>query len=187
MAVPRRSCLPFLLVGAGLTAPSASPAHAQQEADGPGRPPPGCHDPEHRQFDFWVGEWEVRNPDDQVIGHNSITRVADGCGLLEQWHSTRGGSGVSINMYEPGRGEWTQTWVGTGSRLRISGGLQDGRMVMTGEAPRETPDGEVLDRITWTPLDDGRVRQQWDVSGDEGSTWRTIFLGLYSPVDPAGG
>lgn len=182
----RRPWSPVLLVGAALAAPAA-PALAQQETEPQERPAPGCHDAEHRQFDFWVGEWEVRSPDGELLGHNTIRRVAGGCGLLEQWRGAGGGSGVSLNMYEPERRTWTQTWVGTGSRLRLAGGLEEGRMVLTGDAPRDTPEGAVLDRVTWTPLDDGRVRQQWDVSGDEGSTWRTIFLGLYSPVDPAGG
>ena len=29
-----------------------------------------CSAPEYRQFDFWLGEWEVQNPQGQVVGKN---------------------------------------------------------------------------------------------------------------------
>ena len=47
--------------------------------------PPTCDAPEHRQFDFWVGEWEVRDPSGQVVGTNAISRSYDGCLLVERW------------------------------------------------------------------------------------------------------
>ena len=40
----------------------------------------------------------------------------------------------------------------------------------------------VRSRITWTPLEDGRVRQHWQLSRDDGATWTTAFDGLYSRV-----
>jgi hypothetical protein len=51
-------------------------------------------------------------------------------------------------------------------------------MEMTGE--RDTPQGRVADRITWTPLPDGRVRQEWNISRDGGKTWQQVFLGFYA-------
>jgi hypothetical protein len=30
--------------------------------------PPACIAPEHRQFDFWLGEWEVRGPAGKLVG-----------------------------------------------------------------------------------------------------------------------
>ena len=144
-----------------------------------------CQGPEHRQFDFWLGEWAVRDPEGRLVGHNSITRVAGGCGLLERWRAAEGGgTGASLNMYEPDRGVWTQTWAGTGSFLHMAGGLEGESMVMSGDRPRQTSRGEVLDRITWSPLEDGRVRQHWEVSPDGGETWRTLFVGLYERTGP---
>ena len=35
----------------------------------PPRPAP-CTAPEHRQFDFWIGEWPVKTPDGKVAGAN---------------------------------------------------------------------------------------------------------------------
>ena len=37
-----------------------------------------------------------------------------------------------------------------------------------------------LERITWTPLDGGRVRQLWEQSQDQGKTWKSVFDGTYS-------
>ena len=82
-------------------------------------------------------------------------------------------------MYEPSPGHWTQTWVGSGGGiLRLSGGLEDGKMVLRDD--RVTARGPVKDRITWAPLPDGRVRQTWDISTDDGATWQTTFDGYYA-------
>ncbi|MGH7563624.1 MAG: hypothetical protein ACREK5_04280, partial [Gemmatimonadota bacterium] len=144
-----------------------------------------CRGPEHRQFDFWLGAWEVRNAEGELVGHNEIQRVARGCGLLENWRGVGGGRGMSINTYDADREKWTQRWVGAGATLWLEGGLQDGRMVLAATAPRSTPRGEVLDRVTWTPLPDGRVRQVWEISADGGESWREHFVGLYSPAGSA--
>ncbi|HET7704523.1 MAG TPA: hypothetical protein VFM36_00410, partial [Thermoanaerobaculia bacterium] len=44
-----------------------------------------CDRPEHRQFDFWAGEWTVTTPDGKTAGTNRITKIAGGCALLEEW------------------------------------------------------------------------------------------------------
>lgn len=160
--------------------PPAEP-HAQEESTAE-----RCHGDRHREFDFWLGGWEVRNAAGDLVGHNEISRVARGCGLLERWQGIRGGRGVSLNTYDADLERWTQRWVGDGATLWLEGGLEKGpqadRMVLSGTEPRTTPRGEVLDRISWTPLPDGRVRQVWEVSSDGGASWREIFVGLYSRV-----
>lgn len=37
-----------------------------------------------------------------------------------------------------------------------------------------------LSRIVWTPRDDGKVRQLWELSRDHGETWNVIYDGLYT-------
>ncbi|MFW6088713.1 MAG: hypothetical protein ACODAB_03100, partial [Gemmatimonadota bacterium] len=170
-----------------------SPSIHAQQGEGPDEPDAvdptaeRCSAPEFRQFDFWLGRWEVRNPDGEVVGHNEIRRVSGGCGLLESWEGTGGGTGVSINSYDADLGRWTQRWVGGDATLWLEGGLEDGpdgeRMTLAGTRPRTTPRGAVLDRISWRPLPDGRVRQVWEVSADEGETWRDMFVGLYTRID----
>ena len=38
-------------------------------------------------------------------------------------------------------------------------------------------DQNVIDRITWTPMQDGRVRQHWQASSDDGETWAYVYDG----------
>lgn len=156
-----------------------------QTDDSASDPVERCAAAEYRQFDFWIGKWEVRSPDDRVLGHNTIRRVGGGCGLLEEWRGAEGGRGVSVSTFEPDREAWTQTWVGSGATLHLVGELVDGEMVLSGSTPRATPRGQVLDRITWTPLADGRVRQTWDTSADGGESWSTGFVGVYVPLGAA--
>ena len=40
----------------------------------------------------------------------------------------------------------------------------------------------ITHRISWTPLDDGRVRQHWAVSPDAGETWHEVFDGYYTRI-----
>lgn len=139
-----------------------------------------CRAPEYRAFDFWLGSWDVRNPEGELVGHNEIRRISGGCGLLENWRSVAGIDGTSINTYDAGLDKWTQRWVGAGATLWLEGGLEDGRMVLAGTSPRSTPRGDALDRITWTALPDGRVSQVWELSADKGASWQKIFVGYYS-------
>src|SRR5262245_30372918 len=41
--------------------------------------------PHAREFDFWLGEWEVRNPKGRVVGHSRIEAILGGCVILEDW------------------------------------------------------------------------------------------------------
>lgn len=136
-----------------------------------------CAGAEHRQFDFWVGEWEVTDAKGQIAGTNEIARVANGCGLSEYWRGAAGTNGTSLNWYDPSSGEWHQLWVGLGLYLHLKGGLEGERMVLSGE--RETAKGTVIDRISWTPLEGDRVRQLWEVSPDGGASWQVVFDGMY--------
>lgn len=138
-----------------------------------------CTAAELRQFDFWLGEWDVRNAEGELLGSNEITRVARGCALLENWRGRAGGRGMSLNTYDGAAQKWTQRWVGDGASLWLEGGLESGSMVLRGTGKRDTPNGPVLDRLTWTPLPDGRVLQRWEISTDNGMQWRAVFEGYY--------
>jgi hypothetical protein len=140
---------------------------------------PACQAPEHRQFDFWVGTWEVRTPDGKLAGHNRIEREYGGCVLHERYVNDRGFSGESLNAYDPGRQVWHQTWVdNAGTLLLLEGGWRDGRMVLEGQTT--APGGKVTrHRISWTPQADGRVRQHWESTDAQGQ-WGTTFDGMYT-------
>lgn len=142
--------------------------------------------PEASRFDFWVGEWEVRNPDGDLVGRNTVRRILGGCVLHESWTGTDGSTGESLNIYDARAGAWHQTWVdNSGLLLELNGELAGDAMVLRGELP--APDGGAsLQRITWTPADDGSVRQLWERSTDGAASWSTVFDGIYRRVGPEG-
>jgi hypothetical protein len=144
-------------------------------------PEPPCSSPEHRQFDFWVGDWSVKDGDGQVAGSNRIEKILGGCVLWEQWRGAGGSTGFSYNLYDAARGVWHQTWVdGNGGMLSLDGGLEGSDMVLRGERPAQDGSGTVQHEIRWTPLEDGRVRQHWRASKDGGATWKDLFVGYYA-------
>jgi hypothetical protein len=148
----------------------------------PSPKPPSCATSEHRQFDFWQGDWDVRDPSNKIVGRNRIVAIQGGCALQESWTGASGHSGTSLNIYDSGRKRWHQTWVdSSGGVLQLDGGIVEGAMVLRGEtiAP-DAPSRTVLQRITWTPQRDGRVRQLWESSSDGGKTWEVVFDGMYS-------
>lgn len=162
---------PFALVSSAMLALALGSITAQQPP-----PPP----PEASQFDFWIGEWEVTQPDGKKAGENKIVPINGGRALLENWTSASGGyAGKSLNSYDASKGQWKQFWVDTsGLVLELSGGMVDGSMVLSG-ARKNRKGAEVVDRITWTPNEDGSVRQHWEFSQDGGTTWQTAFDGRY--------
>jgi hypothetical protein len=166
-----------LTVGGLLLA--VGPARAQDQAP---RPAP-CSGPEHHQFDFWIGDWDVTNPSGKLAGTNRIESMLGGCVLFESWKSANGKSeGHSFSIYARD-GKWHQTWVDNGGLLlELVGGIEEGsheRMVMSQE--RVGPDGKkALHEISWTKLDSGQVRQHWRVTTDGGQSWKDVFVGIYT-------
>ena len=156
----------------------AQPGRYTQTPQPPRQPPPRCDAAEYRQFDFWVGDWEVRMPNGQTAGQNTITRELDNCVVKERWRGTGGMTGESFNIWDRTTKRWHQTWVSsTGALLLLEGEFRDGAMRMTGESIG--PNGPLHNRITWTPNPDGTVRQFWETSADKGKTWTVAFDGLY--------
>ena len=146
-----------------------------------------CRDqPGHRQFDFWAGNWRVTDKDGgKTYGNNTISIEEDGCLLQERWRSASGGTGSSINYYDPGDGLWHQLWVDSGaSIIDIAGNMQDGSMVLSGTIYYLGDARRADFRGTWTPLPDGSVRQFFEERDAQGQ-WQTWFDGYYHPVQDA--
>jgi hypothetical protein len=146
----------------------------------PGPPPPACDGAEHRQFDFWLGDWTVTRPDTgAVIGRSRIRSASSGCAIYEHWIDASGRDGRSLNGYDRQRKAWVQFWIGSGGGvLRLQGGREGESMVLQGEATGPGGDAQ-RQRITWTPAADGSVTQHWENSDDGGKTWSTAFKGIY--------
>ena len=139
-----------------------------------------CASAAHRQFDFWVGQWEVETPKGTVAGENKVEKILDGCALRETWTATDGSRGTSLTSYDAGAARWTQTFVDDlGMVLVLDGEFRDGKMVLSGR--RSGAHGSsYLNRITWQKMDGDRIRQRWEQSSDEGRNWTLLFEGIYN-------
>ena len=157
-------------------------ALAQAAAPPPPPPPPACTASEHRQFDFWVGQWTVTpTGKDKVVASSVIEKLYGGCAIRENWMPLTGTAGGSLNNYYEGR--WRQTWVdAANSRVDFTGGLVDGKMVLTGDWKGVNgPGKDALIRMTYSKNPDGSVRQHGEQSTDAGKTWSTSYDFTYRP------
>jgi hypothetical protein len=141
---------------------------------------PPCAAGAHREFDFWVGEWDVRDGEGKAAGTNTITNEEKGCAIVEHWHSVQGGTGQSLNFYDPAAKQWNQVWISAGTVLHMKGNFSDGSMRLEGPLQYLGQDKITILRGTWTPLPDGRVRQLFEESTDDGKTWAVWFDGYYT-------
>lgn len=160
----------------------SQPALAQAA---PPQPAAACTTPEHSQFDFWLGYWEVyRTGTDRMVGRNQIEKLYDGCAIRESWTPLTGAGGSSLNTYRDDEKMWRQTWVdGSNSHADFRGGLVDGAMVIAGQwkgVNGPGTDGYV--RITYSRQPDGSVRQFGEISSDGGKTFAPSFDLTYRPA-----
>ena len=120
-----------------------------------------CSGKRYRDFDFWLGDWNVVNAAGVVTGAtNRIVRDLDGCALLENWTAPNGTRGRSVNAYDRSDGQWHQMWVAPNafSPLRIAGVKKDGVLEMAGV--RVSPAGfSVVDTIRWQAISADIVNQ----------------------------
>lgn len=171
----------FTYFAAALIAGSitAETSIAQQQSQTP--PPPPCTlDEKFRDFDFWIGTWEVTPwAGGAVAGHNVIAPAEGGCLLTENWTNVQGGTGRSINFYNPNTGNWRQVWIAGGYSIDIEGGLKDGAMALEGSIFYYGQKNTVPFKGTWTPQEDGSVRQHFEQFNPETKEWATWFDGRY--------
>jgi hypothetical protein len=151
---------------------------------------PCRYDPHYRDFDFWIGEWDVRppgSPANAPAAENIITQEYEGCVLQEHWKpggaGTTGGGGSSFNIYDATRKMWFQTWVDSiGGLHEYHGNLDEhGNMAFIGESPGGPgKPARVPTRLTFFRLGADQVRQFSEVSADGGKTWTTNYDLIYT-------
>ena len=154
--------------------------HAQQA---PAKPPasPCVSLPQYNQLDFWVGEWDVKQPEKETgpsVGSSKIEKLMGSCVIQENWES-QGFTGKSWNFYDQGMSKWRQIWIDvTGRKGEMSGEYRDGGMRLEGETIQ--PGGrKVKTRMVFLNLAAGKVRQTAERSTDEGKTWTTTVDFIY--------
>jgi ketosteroid isomerase-like protein len=128
--------------------------------------------PPYRQFDFWVGDWDVFDIGSPIkVAHARIDLILDGCVLREDYQGTDGHNGQSFTIYDGARKVWHQSWVtNRGQSLAIEGTMEADEMVLSGE---DHAKGAIV-RGRWKP-ENGGVRETAVTSADGGKTWQPWF------------
>jgi hypothetical protein len=141
--------------------------------------------PEARQFDFWIGTWDVTpwqvaNPTpQQKMGVNEVYPILEHCAISENWEGARGGKGKSYNFHDPRLKKWRQVWIADGGGvLDYTGEFSDGAMRFLGW--NLDPQGNRLEqKLTFFAVAPDTVRQLFEVSSDGGKSWKPTFDGRY--------
>lgn len=157
-----------------MTAQDAPPAPAALEAD-----------PAARQFDFWLGDWDVAWGEGQR-GRNRVEAILGGHVVLEQFDGRPAMSfqGLSVSVYRPLLKQWRQTWVDDqGSYWAFSGGFAEGRLVLMTDDAR---DGRPIRlRMVWYDIAADTLDWNWERSDDGGETWQVLWHLHYTRRPPA--
>jgi hypothetical protein len=136
---------------------------------------------EAAQFDFWLGNWEVRGTDGALLGHSLVTREEGGCVVREQYESVSGATGTSMSVYLPSRGQWRHVWVGSGGTyIDMTGRFEDDEMKLEGTIEYLDREAVVAFRSTWSVGARERVRQRMEQFNLVASNWQPWFDGIYA-------
>lgn len=140
--------------------------------------PPPCSSAEAKQFDFWVGEWNLNwksKEGKERSGVNKISKIYGSCVIKEEFtSSTERFSGMSVSTYDANAKKWKQTWVdNTGSYLDFAGESKDGRMVLSRKTQMDGK--EYLQRMQWYDIAANSLTWNWERSDDNGKTWTVIW------------
>jgi len=154
-----------------------------------------CNSAESRQFDFWIGDWDIQqkilNKDGtwlETEAHNSVSPILNGCALEEHWEGDvkffwsgmqhiKHMKGFSIRYYNPKKKEWSIHWLDNNSLnmgAGVTGNFKDGK----GEFFSETNNikGKSISRITFSKIT--KISVHWDLafSNDDGKTWTILWI-----------
>lgn len=147
---------------------------------------PCRYDAHYREFDFWLGAWDVRrngSSEHAPPSENIITQEHEGCVVQEHWRSNAGGTGSSFNIYDTTRKRWFQTWVDSDGELHEYRGNPDehGNMIFSGETPGGPGrPARVQTRLSFLRLDSDHVRQLSESTIDGAKTWTVNYDLIYT-------
>ncbi|MBK9036837.1 MAG: DUF1579 family protein [Myxococcales bacterium] len=175
--------LPALALAACATA--AAPVPSTAPATPPAPTPPtsvavACAAPEHRQLDFWIGDWALvvktraapDGPWAEAHATQRVEAILGGCVIAEHFEADGPGTpwaGRSYSMWQPALGAWRQTWVDDqGGFLAFTGAVEDGAMTLYGE-PRDQGGHRVQMRMVFLDVTADALRWEWQRSVDDGA------------------
>lgn len=139
-----------------------------------------CCTENHTKFDFWVGDWVVKDTLGNKVGENKIYKIQDKCAIKENWTSASGSTGTSFNYYDRKDNTWNQLWVDNqGSQLVLKGQPAKDKMVLKSTLQKGQQVPFFYHQITWTLRKDGTVLQHWEIYDKDHKKLRSLFKGIY--------
>ncbi len=135
--------------------------------------------PKDRQFDFWVGTWDVnlrvKQPDqswaDQIKSVAKIYSVSDGRAILELWNDQRplGIKGFSLRYYDFQKEKWV-LWLNWPSYNRSGMSTLEGEF-RHGRGEFFSGKGDTLTRYSFSDITPHSLRWDDAFTFDGGKTW----------------
>lgn len=147
-----------------------------------------CDDPQFRQLDFWLGDWDVTSAASGLPqGTSHVSREMGGCVVWENWTSAGGPYfGKSYNTYNVALKRWEQYWVDNAAGvIFFHGSLQDNVMDYWTDDVPQTAGGVLRSHLQFIPLGPDKVRQFSRASTDNGKTWQVQYDFIYTRRHPA--
>jgi hypothetical protein len=146
-----------------------------------------CEDAAFREFDFWLGDWDVASAADGVHqGSSHVAKEMGGCVVWENWTSAGGPYfGKSYNTWNVNLKRWEQYWVDNAAGvIFFHGGINNGVMdYWTDDVPQATG-GTLLRHLQFFNLGSDKVRQFSQGSSDGGKTWHVEYDLVYTRRPP---
>lgn len=139
---------------------------------------PCAYDAENRQFDFWVGDWDVVDASSGIAaGSSHVEKELGECVIWENWTSASTSyAGKSYNVYNPNLKQWEQFWVdNAGGTIYFRGGLKDGVMDFYTDEIAQSDGTKLKRHLQFFSLSPDKVRQYSQGSTDGGKTWRVEY------------
>lgn len=142
-----------------------------------------CDTTAYKQFDFWVGTWNVYDTKNNLIGKNNVVKMKNACAIQENWSSkTSTSKGTSYNYYNATDKSWNQVWIdNTGGSLVLKGGYKNHKMVLKSNLISGEK-GIYYNQITWLKNSDGSVTQLWELLDVDNTSFNEIFRGTYKKI-----
>jgi hypothetical protein len=172
----------------GSPPPVAKPSTPVAAPTPPSAPVAACASPEHRAFDFWIGDWDVTirarakpdGPWGEARGTQHVEWILGGCAISETFRADGPGApwaGRSYSSWQAAPGVWRQTWVDdSGGYLAFTGGIVDGVMTLVGE-PRTTDAGTVQMRMVFSDVTASSLHWEWQRTTDGWAT-STVMMAI---------
>jgi hypothetical protein len=146
---------------------------------------------EYRQFDFWIGEWDILNrnrPTDESRWYDTggatdrVYPVAGGCGIVEHWRGHAYGEflvGFSLRAFNPTTGQWDLVLLWPSDGQPRFGELRGGFRHNRGEFYSRgiTAEGDTtFTRFTFSDITSETVMWQDGNSADGGRSWASTWI-----------